>query len=160
MRHVPERPASLQIGAVFGLFFLGPWAALQTGLILAPESEIVHTTSVLAFVMVFVVGTLSWAGIGTMALIPRALRTRLRRGTAAPPVSAPSGPAGMVVPPGYRAYVVLGVAAGFTVGVLAGVVTDLTILRATSAWVLVGASYGLLLWAAAHHGYLPFRDPD
>lgn len=160
MRHVPERPASLQIGAVFGLFFLGPWAALQTGLILAPESEIVHTASVLAFVLVFVVGTLTWAGIGAMALIPRALRTHLRRGTAAPPASAPSGSSGTVVPPGYRAYVVLGLAAGVAVGVLAGIVTDLTIPRATFAWLLVGASYGLLLWAAAHHGYLPFRDPE
>jgi hypothetical protein len=44
--------------------------------------------------------------------------------------------------------------------VLAGIVTDLTIPRATLAWVLVGASYGLLRCAAAHHGYLAFRDPD
>lgn len=160
MRHVPERPASLQLGAVLGLFFLGPWAALQMGLILAPGSEIVHTASALAFVLVFVVGTLAWAGIGAMALIPRALRNHLRRGKAAPPASAPSESPGTVVPPGYRAYVVLGVAAGVMVGLLAGIVTVLTIPLAMLAWVLVGASYGLLLWAAAHHGYLPFRDPE
>lgn len=160
MRHVPERPASLQIGAVFGLFFLGPLAALQASLILTPESEIVHTASSLAFVLVFVIGTLSWAGIGAMSLIPRALRARLRRGTAAQAGSTPSGPPGMVVPPGYRAYVVLGFVAGVMVGVLAGIITDLTIPRATFAWVLVGASYGLLLWAAARHGYLPFREPE
>ena len=160
MRHVPERPAALQIGVVFGLFFLGPWAALQASRFLAPESEIVHTASALAFVLVFVVGTLSWAGIGAIALIPGSLRNHLRRGTAASPVSAPSGPTGLVIPPGYRAYVVLGFANGFMVGVLAGIVSDLTIPRATLAWVLVGASYGLVLWAAAHHGYLPFRDPE
>lgn len=160
MRIVPERPAALQIGAVFGLFVLGPWAALQASRILAPESEIVHTASALAFVLVFVVGTLSWAGIGALALVPGALRNHLRRGTATPPASAPSGATGTVVPPGYRAYVVLGCANGFMVGVLAGIVTDLTIPRATLAWMLVGASYGLLLWAAAHHGYLPFRDPE
>lgn len=160
MRHVPERPASLQIGAVFGLFLLGPWAGLQASRVLAPGSEIVDTVSALALVLVFVVGTLTWAGIGALALIPRGLRNHLRRGTAAPPASASSDPPGTVVPPGYRAYVVLGCANGFMVGVLAGIVTDLSILRSTVAWVLVGASYGLLLWGAAHHGYLPFRDPQ
>lgn len=160
MRHVPERRASLQIAAVFGLFVLGPWAALQASRILAPGSEIVHTASALAFVLVFVGGTLAWAGMGALALIPHGLRNHLRRWTAEPPASPPSGPPGMVVPPGYRAYLVLGFAAGVMVGVLAGIVTDLTIVRATVAWVLVGGSYGLLLWAAAHHGYLPFRDPE
>lgn len=160
MRQVPERPASLQIGAVFGLFFLGPWAALQASRILAPGSEIVQTVSALAFVLVFVVGTLTWAGIGAMALIPHGLRRRLRHTAAPPPASTPSGAAGTVVPPGYRAYVVLGLAAGVTIGALAGIATDLTIPRATIGWVLVGGAYGLLLWAAAHNGYLPFRDPE
>lgn len=160
MRHVPERPAVLQVGAVFGLFWLGPWAAFRASLVLAPGSGIVHTVSALAFVLVFVVGTLSWAGIGAMALIPRRLRARLRRGKPASADSAPSESAGTTVPPGYRAYVVLGCANGLMVGVLAGVVTELTIPRATLAWVLIGGSYGLLLWAAAHHGYLPFREPD
>ncbi|MFW6089767.1 MAG: hypothetical protein ACODAB_08435 [Gemmatimonadota bacterium] len=159
MRHVPERRASLQIGAVFGLFFLGPWAALQASTILAPGSEIVQTASALAFVLVFVVGTLGWAGIGALALIPGGLRARLRRGATEPADSASSGPRA-TVPPGYGAYVVLGLAAGVTVGLLAGVVTESTILRAMFAWVLVGGAYGMLLWAAAHHGYLPFCDPE
>jgi hypothetical protein len=28
------------------------------------------------------------------------------------------------------------------------------------AWVSVGALYGLSLWAAARHGYLPFFEPQ
>jgi multidrug transporter EmrE-like cation transporter len=63
------------------------------------------------------------------------------------------------VPPGYRAYVVLGCGAGVAVGLLAAAVTQLTIPVATAAWTGVGALYGLLLWAAAHHGYLPFVEP-
>ena len=160
MRLVPERPALLQIATVFGLFFLGPWAALQTGLVLAPESDLVHTASILAFVLVFVVGTLWWAGIGALALLPRGLRMRLGRRPLEPPASVPSGASGSVVPPGYGAYVVLGSLAGVTVGLLAGTVTDLTIPRATAAWATVGVVYGAMLWAAAHHGYLPVRDLD
>jgi len=36
----------------------------------------------------------------------------------------------------------------------------MTILGAVTAWTVVGALYGLLLWAAAHHGYLPFFEPQ
>ena len=158
MRFVPERPISLQIITVFGTFFLGPWAALQTGLRLVPESDLVHTASVLAFVLVFVGGTLLWAGIGAAALLPRSLGRLVR--ARAPAQESPAEPSGRVVPPGYGAYIVLGCFAGVTVGLLAGVVTDLSIVRASAAWTIVGALYGLMLWAAAHHGYLPFSEPD
>lgn len=58
------------------------------------------------------------------------------------------------------AAVFLGAFVGVGVGLLAGAVTELTIPAAAGAWTLLGTGYGLALWAAAHHGYLPFPEPE
>lgn len=157
MRLVPERPASLQILTVFGGLLLGPWAALRTGLYLAPESDLVHTASVLGFALVFVGGTLFWAGLGIATVVLGGL-WNLVRGRRPGPASL--GTSDRIVPPGYRAYPVLGCGAGLLVGLLAGAVTDLPIRTAAAVWALLGLVYGGLLWAAAHHGYLPFPEPE
>jgi hypothetical protein len=64
------------------------------------------------------------------------------------------------VPPGYRIYVVLGVLLGLGVGLLAGLATDLVIVAALGAWGGLGLGYGAVLYAAAHHGYLPCPEPE
>lgn len=157
MRHVPARSPWLQLVAVFGGFLLGPWAAIQTSARLVPGSEFVQTTGALAFVLVFVGGTLLWAGLGILTLVVGGV-WRVARGRAY--AAAPLPRAALAVPPGYGAYIVLGIGAGFMVGVLAGVVSALTIATATAAWTTVGGLYGALLWLAAHHGYFPFREPE
>jgi len=151
VRNVPERSPILQIVAVFGGFGLGPWLALQIGRHLAPGSELVHTLGALAFVLVFAGGTLVWAGFGFATVIG----SRLFRGRRTD--AAVRGSSGRTVPSGYRAYIVLGCGAGVVVGLLTGTVTELTVVAAVAAWTVVGAAYGFLLWAAAHHGYLPFQ---
>lgn len=156
MRYVPERSPLFQIVAVFGGFLLGPWAALQTGLLLAPESGVVHTVSVFAFALVFAGGSLLWAGIGIVTVVGRGLWSLARGRRPGPPSLQVSD---RIVPPGYRAYVVLGCIAGVGVGLVAGLVTGLSIVQGVAAWTGVGLLYGMLLWALAHYGYLPF-DPE
>jgi hypothetical protein len=149
MRRVPERSPWLQLATVFGAFLLGPWAGLQTGLLLAPQSDVVQTVSVFAFALVFLGGTLVWTGVGIASVVLGGLWNLVRGRWPGPASLQPSD---RFVPPGYRAYIVLGCGAGGAVGLLAGIVTGLTIFEAAAAWTVVGALYGLLLWAAAHHG--------
>lgn len=157
MRLVKEPSPFLQVIAVFGSFFIGPWAGLQTSLYLVPDSDLVQTVSVLAFGLVFVGGTLLWAGFGIAWVVVTGL-WRLVRGRAYRPSSLPESD--RVVPPGYRIYLVLGAAGGLGVGMLAGAITDLSMMRAVTTWTVVGLAYGWLLWLAAHHGYLPFPEPE
>ena len=157
MRLVPQRSPLLQIVAVFGGFFVGPWVALQTGLYLVPESGLVHSVGVLAFALVFVGGTLLWTGIGIASVLVEGL-WRLVRGRR--PGHASPQRSDRVVPPGSRAFIFLGCGAGAAVGLLAGAVTELTLVDALGTWTTLGTLYGLLLWASAHHGYLPFFEPE
>jgi hypothetical protein len=157
MRLVKERPPLLQILVVFGGFLVGPWASLQASLYLVPDSDLVQTVSVFAFTLVFVGGTLFWAGFGIASVVVAAV-WRLVRGRLP---GSPAPDAGdRIVPPGYRIYLILGCGAGLAVGLLAGVATDLTIETAMATWTMMGAAYGWLLWLAAHHGYLPFPEPE
>lgn len=157
MRVVPERSPWSQLVAVFGGLLLGPYAGLQLSRVLAPGSGLVETASIVAFALVFVGGTLLWAGIGVVTVVAGGL-WRLLRGRRPGPESLTS--ADRIVPPGYRSYVVLGAGAGIAVGLLAGLATALTVPVAVGAWTAGGLAYGFLLWAAAHHGYLPFLEPE
>ena len=156
MRLVPERSPWLQLATVFGGFLIGPLMALQAGRLLVPESELVQNVGVFAFALVFVGGTLLWAGVGIATVVIRffwcVIRGRLPAGARATAAEA-------LVPPGYRVYLILGCGAGVIVGVLAGAATELTLLVGTAVWTALGLAYGWLLWAAAHHGYLPFLEP-
>jgi hypothetical protein len=156
VRVVPARSAWLQLAAVFGGFLVGPYAALRLSAVLAPGSDLLQTVAVFAFVLDFVGGTLLWAGLGIATVVVRAL-PRLLRGRLP---SWPAGKAERAVPPGYGAYLVLGVGFGLLVGTVAGLATDLTMLPALAAWTLLGTGYGGALWLAAHHGYLPFLEPE
>lgn len=43
---------------------------------------------------------------------------------------------------------------------LAGAASDLSLIAAAAIWSSAGLVYGLLLSTAAHHGYLPFPEPE
>jgi hypothetical protein len=157
VRVVTKRSPWLQIVTVFAAFLLGPLAGLRLGMALVPEADVVQTLSVFAMAAVFVGGTLLWMGLGIAVVVAKALWSlvRLRR----------PGPAGLTaadepIPPGYRAYPVLGVTIGGTMGLIAGVATPLPVATAVGAWLALGVAYGGALWAAAHHGWLPFPDPE
>jgi len=156
VRVVPVRSAWLQLAVVFGGFLLGPYAALRLGILLAPGSDLVQTVAVFGFALVFVGGTLMWAGLGLAVVVLRALMSLL--GGRRP--SWPAGKTERAVPPGYGAYVVLGAVFGLLVGFVAGLATERTLLAGVVVWSLAGTGYGLALWLAAHHGYLPFLEPD
>src|SRR5690606_2494551 len=97
MRLVPQRSPVLQIAAVFGGFFVGPWSALQAGLYLAPASDLVQSAGVFTFALVFVGGTLLWTGFGIATVGIRGL-WRLAHGRRPGPASA--RPSDRLVPPG------------------------------------------------------------
>ncbi|NNF29093.1 MAG: hypothetical protein HKO53_17530 [Gemmatimonadetes bacterium] len=157
MRVVKRRSPWLRAGTVLGAFFLGPLGASRLSAALAPDAVLVEIVSFFGFVLVFVVGTVLWMGLGVASVVLRGLWELLRRRKLRRVVSEPSE---SLVPPGYRSYAVLGVIAGATVGLLAGVLTPLRMSSAVLVWGPVGLGYGLLLWGAAHYGYLPFPDPE
>ena len=157
MRTVPERSPWMQIVTVFGGFLLGPYLGLRLSVHLTPGSELVQTASTFGFALVFVGGTLVWAGMGILTVVVGALWSLLRGRR-----PGPEGPrsSNRLVPPGYRAYPAFGVALGLLVGMVAGAATDLALLPAVPIWGAAGLVYGLLLSTAAHHGYLPFPEPE
>lgn len=157
MRVVPERSPWLQIATVFGGFLIGPLAALRLSQALVPESDLLQTASTFGFALVFVGGTLLWTGIGLVTVVVGGLWNLLR--------GRVPGPKGLrscdrIVPPGYRAFIVLGVAFGLVLGLLAGLATAFSVPAAVAIWTAAGLAYGVVLWMAAHHGYLPFLEPE
>jgi hypothetical protein len=157
VRVVPERPFGLQILAVFGGFLIGPYAAYRVSLSLSPGSELVETVGTLAFISVFLGGTVLWMGLGVATVGFRTLWSLVRGKR---PRSATVTERERLVPPGYRSYVVLGLVIGVAVGLLAALATEATLAAAVSAWSVLGTVYGLILWLCAHHGYLPFPEPE
>jgi hypothetical protein len=69
-------------------------------------------------------------------------------------------PSDRVVPAGYRSYAILGLIGGVLVGLLAGLTTELALATGLMAWTLFGLAYGGSLSLAAHHGWLPFPEPE
>lgn len=142
---------------MFGAFLLGPLGGLRLGMALAPGSDLVQTLSVFAMAAVFVGGTLLWMGLGIAVVVAKGLWSLMRLRRPGPPgLTAAEEP----VPPGYAAYPLLGVSIGGTVGLVAGVATPLPVITAIGAWLALGIVYGGALGAAAHHGWLPFPEPE
>ncbi|MDH3427690.1 MAG: hypothetical protein OEM23_04570 [Gemmatimonadota bacterium] len=157
MRVVRRRSPWLQAATVLGGFFVGPYCAFLLSSVLVPDSELVQGVSVFSFFLVFVGGSMLWMGLGVATVVLGASWS-LVRGRGLP--RAPSGPSSSLVPPGYKAYVILGPLIGAAVGLLAGVASEMRLLAAVGLWGLLGLAYGLALWAAAHNGYLPFPEPE
>jgi hypothetical protein len=111
----------------------------------------------MAFVLAFVGGLLLWFGIGLVAVVGNALY-RVLRGSWH--WRRRSASATQFVPPGYGAFLPLGLGFGFLAGVIAGLVPQSpSFWLACSAHVTAGAVYGGALRALARHGYLPFPEP-
>lgn len=157
MRTVPARPALTRIVTVFSAFALGPLASMIMASWLVPGSGFTETVASLALVLVFVGGTVIWMGFGVGAAVIRAAG-RLGRGPRPRPATAADRED--AVPQGYRVYTVLGGVLGTGVGLIAALTTDLGVLASLGAWGGLGLGYGALLTAAAHHGFLPFPEPE
>ncbi len=158
MRVAPERGPWAQVLTVLLAFATGPALGVGLARLMTPESALLEVLSPVAFVLVFIAGLMAWMGLGIAAVVGAALwdlvRGRgLRRGRGA-------AEGGRLVPPGYRAFAILGPVAGCLVGVAAGLATELSVWVAVGAWGVAGLGYGLALRAAAHHGYLPFPEPE
>lgn len=156
MRVVPERSPWAQIVTVLILMCVGPVLGLALAVYLAPDSDVVQVLSPMAFGVTFVGGLLLWMGLGIVAVVGRFLilvaRGRLR-------AEAPSRTE-RLVPPGYRVFPILGGVLGAGMGLLAGLLTTLTVVVAVGAWAATGVAYGWVLRRAAHEGYLPFPEPE
>ena len=155
MRVVPDRSGVVQMVVVLGGFLVGPLLALAASAALAPESQVVQAVAPFAFAAVFAGGVVVWTGLGVVVVVVKGVWSLLR-GRRPGPDGARSGD--LLVPPGYRAFPVLGVLVGLGVGVLSTLVGATPIPVSLAAWVGLGLGYGGALWAAAHHGYLPFPE--
>jgi hypothetical protein len=100
---------------------------------------------------------LVWLGIGVVVVVGRGL-WNLVRGRRPGPESV--GPDDVLVPPGYRSFPVLGTLLGGLTGVLAALLSSLTLFQAVGIWGGAALAYGMALWYTAHHGYLPFPEPE
>jgi len=157
MRIVPERRPWIQLLTVVLAFTFGPLLGLRLGMALTPASDLVQAVGVFAFLLIFVAGTLFWSGLGIVVVIGGGLLKLLRgRRPGVEGLEATD----RVVPPGYRVFPILGGVLGGGVGVLAGLVSGWGVGAAACVWGAAGLAYGLGLWWAAHHGYLPFPEPE
>lgn len=157
MRIVPERSLWAQLATFLAAMILGPVVALGLALMLAPASDLVHAASVIGFGAVFVGGLLVWMGIGVVT-VAAGFFANLVRGPR--PGAKGLAETERAVPAGYRAFALLGAVLGGSVGLLAGVVTPMSVPAATIIWGTAGVAYGAALSLAAHTGYLPFPEPE
>ena len=157
MRCAPERPMFVTIGVLILSFFVGPLLGLGLSQALAPGSQLAWMASTVAFAVAFLSGLLAWLGLGVSAVIFSGLGNFMRERIDA---SVKSGPADALVPPGYGAFVVLSVVSAGFAGVVVGIASDTSLLAVVGLYGFVGVGYGLALWLLAHHGYLPFPEPQ
>lgn len=157
MRAVPDRPWWAQLLTALAAMIGGPLLGLQMASALAPGSEVTQILGVLGFAAVLVAGAVLWMGLGIVTVVAGGL-WKLVRGRSLRPEGLAAGET--MVPPGYKVFLVLGPLFGGFVGLSAGLLSDLTVISAVAIWTGAGFGYGAALWLAAHHGYLPFPEPE
>jgi hypothetical protein len=135
----------------------GPLLGLGIGERVAPDSDFAQSVGMLAFPLAFFGGLLLWMGIGIVRVVWAALRN-LSRGGRPAAVRLERGQA--LVPPGYGAFVALSLLLPGAAGLLAGLASEAAVLTAVPAYTIAGGAYGATLWWLAHHGYLPFPEPE
>ncbi|MCA9503140.1 MAG: hypothetical protein KC616_08650 [Myxococcales bacterium] len=154
MRFVPHRSAPSQLLAVFGSFAAGPIVGIRLADALAPDSTVAQLAAALGFCLTFVGGLLLWFGLGLFGIVRTMWRRRGGR------VQRADGVKGVLVPPGYRSFVVLGLLLPPTTGLLVGLLSTSPLLLCMAIFTMAGLLYGICLRALAHHGYLPFPEPE
>lgn len=154
MRSTKQRSSLLQLLAVFGSFVGGPILGLWLASHFAPESALAQFVGGFAFLLAFVGGLALWFGLGVFQLL-RASWRRRSEGTAVRKRSI-----GVDVPPGYRAFLVLGLVCPASAGTLVGALSSAGVILCAAAFALVGLAFGTTLWSLAHYGFLPFPEPE
>ena len=157
MRTVPDRPASVHVLTVLGCFFLGPVLGILLSTALTPDSVVIQAFAPFAYAGIFFFGVLAWVGLGIVALVLALVRGVFSRKARE---KIRSSAQGRMVPPGYRSFVVLGGLVGGVLGLAGAWLSSGTVATVAAPFFGVGRAYGALLWASAHHGYLPFPDDD
>lgn len=157
MRTVPPRPPLLRLATACGALVAGPLMGVQLGRGIAPGSEVAEVVGVLAFAIPFLGGLLLWLGTGVLAVALSALRSLLRGRPPGPPGLRPGD---LLVPPGYRWFPVLAGVSSAAGGLLVAAASSATLLAALVGYLGLGLAYGLALQTLAHHGYLPFPEPE
>lgn len=157
MRTVPERPALLTFGVLIAAMMAGPFLGLQIGERVAPDSDFAQSVGMLAFPLTFFGGLFLWMGIGIVRVVWAALRNLARGG---PPRAVRLERGQALVPPGYGAFVALSLLLPGGAGLLAGLASDAAVLTTVPTYAMAGGAYGAALWWLAHHGYLPFPEPE
>ena len=157
MRSVPERNPGLTLLVLIGVFFVGPFLGMGLADRLAPDSELSQLVSALAFIGVLLGGLLFWFGWGVAAVVVGGL-WRLVRGKV--PKAADFDRGAALVLPGYGAFVTLSLLLPGAAGLLVSGVGEASLLLVIGCYLGVGAAYGGALWWLAHHGYLPFPEPQ
>lgn len=156
MRMVPHRSAWTHVGTILAAFAAAPALGFLLGARVAPDSLVISTIAPFAYFLIFFLGILIWVGFGVVALIFTLLRAFVTRSGR----KLPSLSEGLLVPPGYRVFPVLGGLIGGGLGILAALLTPGSLVTAGGPFLLAGIAYGGALWLAAHHGYLPFPDDE
>jgi len=142
---------------MLGGFLVVPLLALALATTLTPDSIVVSLAPV-AFAAAFAFGTLIWSGLGVALLLGKALVRLVTRGRLR--ADSTVRETEQLVPPGYGAYPALTTLAGIALGGIGGFTTDSSLVAVLGAWTAFGVACGLTLWLAAHHGYLPFLEPE
>ena len=157
MRTVPERPAIVTFLVLFACFLGSPFLGFFLGQRFAPGSDVAQLASIFAFPLSFFGGLVLWLGLGVLAVVWKGLRS-LFRGRA--PRAARVGKSEVLVPPGYGSFVFLSLLFCGLAGLMVGLLSSTSVLEALAVYCAAGAFYGFALRLLAHHGYLPFPEPE
>lgn len=157
MRSVPARSVWLTVMVLMGSFIAGPLLGAALGERFAPDSVLAQFVSFFVFPIAFVAGVGFWLGLGVLAVVSGALFNLLRGRR---PAIVELAASDTLVPPGYGAFVVFSVMASGSAGLLIGLLSEAALLSTVAAYTIWGAMYGVALWLLAHHGYLPFPEPE
>lgn len=153
---VPRCSVARGLAASAGALFGGPLLGIGLASLVAPGSNAAGLASFFAFGGAFVLGMLSWLGLGVAAVLLAALR-ELVRGRL--PEAPPDAAARVVVPPGHVAFVVWAPLLATLAGCVAGVASRGHFLATVALYAAGGLAYGVALRALARRGYLPFPEP-